>query len=36
MLDYVQIGVPKEDYSGWLQRWNLIQYIQDEKVEYIS
>jgi len=35
MLDYVQIGVPKEDYSDWLQRWNLMPYIQEEQVEYI-
>lgn len=34
-LDYVQIGVPKEDYSDWLQRWSLMQYIQEEQVEYI-
>lgn len=35
MLDYMQIGVPKEDYSDWLQRWNLMPYIQEEQVEYI-
>lgn len=34
-LDYVQIGVPIEDYSGWLQRWSLMPYIQEEQVEYI-
>ncbi|WP_182185506.1 hypothetical protein [Pectinatus frisingensis] len=35
VLDYIQIGMPNEDYTGWLNSWDLLQYIQKEQTERI-
>lgn len=32
-LRYVQIGIADYDYRGWLHRWDLMNYIQPERVE---
>lgn len=34
-LQYVQIGIANSDYTGWLHRWNLVNYIQPERAEVI-
>ena len=32
-LRYVQIGIASYDYTSWLHRWNLADYIRQERVE---
>lgn len=35
-LDYIQIGFPKEDYSGWIGRWSLMSDIEMDIVETVK
>lgn len=35
-LKYIQIGFPKDDYSGWIDKWSLIDDIKSDTVEMIK
>lgn len=35
-LDYIQIGFPKPDYSGWICRWDLTNSVDHDFVENIQ
>lgn len=34
-LRYMQIGIPKDDYSGWIRKWNLMTFVKQDQVEEI-
>lgn len=34
-LRYMQIGIPKDDYSGWIRKWNLMAFVKQDQVEEI-
>lgn len=34
-LEYIQIGIPDENYERWVRRWSLMEYISHDNVENI-
>lgn len=34
-LEYVQMGIPDENYEHWLRKWSLMEYISHDNVENI-
>lgn len=34
-LEYIQMGIPDENYEHWLRRWSLMEYISKDNVENI-